>query len=221
MARPLAPRRYLVRYRRPGDAVWRRSPKFVTRTTGHRTRAEAVQTLKKLQGLGFVGHVDTYDHLRVLALAEAWKLVGIMEHGGNNRGERVMEIIRANGGTGPEPWCGDTMAWCYRHAGSLAVAREWAAVRLIDDVPGTYVIGKRAAEPGDMLRFTFDHVGMLVHYCDAQSREVAAAIATHVKTIEGNTGPSGAVSDSSTGGDGVYVKIHPLTEVADAVMVTR
>lgn len=43
--------------------------------------------------------------LRRDALGVARSLVGVMESGGNNRGKKVMQIIRANGGTGPEPWC--------------------------------------------------------------------------------------------------------------------
>ena len=71
-----------------------------------------------------------------------------MERGGNNQGERVMELIRANGGTGPEPWCGDFVAWCYRTAGSRAVTRSWAAVRLLGTLGGMRVLPKRAGQPG-------------------------------------------------------------------------
>ena len=67
--------------------------------------------------------------LRERAYRVAATLVGVMEHGGNNMGETVTKIIRANGGEGPEPWCGDFQAYCYRHAGSKAVTRAWAAVR--------------------------------------------------------------------------------------------
>ena len=162
--------------------------------------------------------------LRVRAYAEAKRLVGTMESGGNNRGKMVMEIIRANGGAGPEPWCGDFVAWCYRKAGSKSVTRAWAAVRMLLPMTGL----KRTSTPlkGDLLRFTFSgdrfaHVGLFVHWCDARGREVPAGRATHVKTIEGNTGRSGAVSDSTTGGDGVYVKIRARALVTDFIRVTR
>ena len=64
---------------------------------------------------------------------------------------------------------------------------------------------------GDLVRFTFDHVGMFV-------RDRGDGT---VETIEGNTGTSGAVSDSATGGDGVYRKIRSKGLVRDYVHVTR
>ena len=132
-----------------------------------------------------------------------------MEHGGNNMGETVTKIIRANGGEGPEPWCGDFQAYCYRHAGSKAVTRAWAAVRLIGGLAGI----RPTSSPlrGDLVRFTFDHVGMFVKDNGDGT----------ITTIEGNTGASGAVSDSSTGGDGVYRKIRSKGLVNDYLRVTR
>lgn len=149
--------------------------------------------------------------LRARALDEARKLVGVMEHGGNNQGKRVMEIIRANGGTGPEPWCGDTVAWCYRRAGSKVVQRGWASVRLIGYLFGMRVIPLSEAEPGDIVKYTFDHVGILERRLNG----------TTIQSIEGNTGPTGAVSDSSTGGDGVYRKHRNVSLVHQIVRVTR
>ncbi len=157
--------------------------------------------------------------LRLRAHAEARKLIGVMEVGGNNRGKTVMAIIRANGGPGPEPWCGDFVAWCYRKAGSKSVTRGWAAVRQYLPLTGL----KRTKQPlkGDLVRFTFDHIGMFVCWCDARGREVSPAKATHIRTIEGNTGRSGAVSDSRTGGDGVYEKLRARRLVKDFIHVKR
>lgn len=147
--------------------------------------------------------------LQEQALIEARKLVGIMEQGGNNTGPEVLKIIRANGGTGPEPWCGDFVAYCYKQAGSKTVARAWAAVRFIGGLTGQRVVSK--PKPGDLVVFTFDHVGMFVRH-DGPGRIV---------TIEGNTGASGAVSDSKTGGDGVYIKRRSTSQVSRYVRVTR
>lgn len=149
--------------------------------------------------------------LRVRALAEMEKLVGIMEVGGNNVGRQVLRIIRANGGTGPEAWCGDTVAFAYRAAGSKVVQRGWAAVRLLGFLTGMKVISAADAKPGDIVCFKFDHTGML-------RRKVSFGI---IETIEGNTGASGAVSDSKTGGDGVYIKRRSTSLVARYVRVTR
>jgi hypothetical protein len=132
-----------------------------------------------------------------------------MEVGSNNAGAKVTEIIRANGGGGPEPWCGDFVAYCYRLSGSKAVTRNWAAVRLLRGATG--VTGTRNPRRGDLVRYSFDHVGMFV-------RDRGDGT---IETIEGNTGASGAVSDSRTGGDGVYRKIRSKSLVKDYLRVHR
>lgn len=215
------PQRYIVRYRKPGTVKWQRAPRYITRTTGYRTQAAAIAKLAALRRDGYAGHITRIDWLRPIALQNARRLIGLMEHGGNNQGERVMQIIRENGGTGPEPWCGDFVAKCYRDAGSRAVTRSWAAVRLLGGIGGMRVLDRRDGKPGDLIRFAFDHVGILEAYTDANGHEMPAERATHAQTIEGNTGASGAVSDSSTGGDGVYRKLRPLSLVADCVMVLK
>lgn len=147
--------------------------------------------------------------LRLRAYAVAESLIGVMEQGGNNSGPMVSRIIRENGGTGPEAWCGDTQAYCYRHAGSHSVSRPWASVRLLGQLIGI----KRTTNPlrGNLVRFTFDHVGMF----DKDNGNGT------ITTIEGNTGASGAVSDSSTGGDGVYRKIRDKSLVQDYLSIAR
>lgn len=148
--------------------------------------------------------------LRLKALDVGKSFVGIMEQGGNNTGAGVARIIRIGGGNPADrpPWCGFTVAACYRLAGSKLVDYRWAAVRLLPLVPGLKRVKKPL--PGDLVRYTFDHVGMFVR--DA---------GMFIETIEGNTGASGAVSDSATGGDGVYVKRRPKTLVRDYLRVTR
>lgn len=150
--------------------------------------------------------------LRVRAFKVAESLVGVVEQGGNNTGPQVTQIIRENGGTYPEPWCGDGMAYCYRHAGSKRVTRAWASVRLIRGLLGIKVTSK--PKTGDLVRFNFspagdDHVGMFVRF-------VSPGV---IETIEFNTGPTGAVSDSSTGRDGVYRKQRSTTLVHDYLRV--
>lgn len=147
--------------------------------------------------------------LRERAYIVATTLIGVMEQGPNNSGPMVTRIIRENGGTGPEAWCGDFAAYCYRHAGSASVSRPWASVRLIGQLLGV----KRIATParGDLVRFSFDHIGMFVRHIDANT----------IETIEGNTGAVGAVSDSLGGGDGVYRKQRPKGLVYDYLRVTR
>lgn len=151
--------------------------------------------------------------LGTLALEHAKDLVGVMESGGNNRGKTVTQIIRANGGTGPEPWCGDFVAYCYKQAGSKSVQRKWAAVRYLGYLTGMRIV-KRKPRPGDIVVFSFDHTGIYV------SSHVRKGV-RYIKTIEGNTGATGAVSDSKSGGDGVYVKLRALTLVSRFVRVYR
>lgn len=145
--------------------------------------------------------------LRIRAYEEASKLVGIMEYGGNNAGAQVSKIIRENGGLGPEPWCGDFVAFCYRHAGSKRVQRSWASVRLLRGLLG--ITATSSPRRGDLVRYTFDHVGLFVK--DNSNGTITS--------IEGNTGASGAVSDSTTGGDGVYEKIRSKSLVRDYLRV--
>ena len=110
----------------------------------------------------------------------------VMEQGGNNQGPMVTKIIRANGGTYPEPWCGDFCAYCYRLAGSKSVTRGWASVRLVGSLAG--VTRTTQPRPGDLVRFTFDHVGMFVKDAGA-----------FIETIEGNTGANQVVRTTYRG----------------------
>lgn len=150
-----------------------------------------------------IAHKKATEPLRLKAHAVAEGLIGVMEEGGNNTGAQVGKIIRANDGYIGEPWCGDFVAYCYRLAGSKAVQRAWASVSALGGLAGV----ERTSSPrkGDLVRFTFDHVGMF---------EEDNGNGT-ITTIEGNTGDSGAVSDSKTGGDGVYRKIRDKSLVAD------
>lgn len=155
---------------------------------------------------------EHFGSLRVRALHAAEGLVGVMESGGNNTGPMVTKIIRANGGTGPEPWCGDFVAYCYTLAGSQGVDRRWASVSLSASDPDVHVIARASVEPGDLLRYTFDHFGMFKEWVDQ------AAGTMH--TIEGNTTSAGAISDGD-GHDGVYVKNRSWSQVHDALRVER
>lgn len=147
--------------------------------------------------------------LREKAYREATTLIGVMEQGANNRGAAVERIIRSGGGVPGQAWCGWFVAHCYRVAGSSAVEWRWGAVRLVGLVAGV----RRTSSPkrGDLVRFTFDHVGMFVKDNGNGT----------IETIEGNTGRSGAVSDSRTGGDGVYRKIRSKALVRDYLQVTK
>lgn len=204
-ARALWKRRTAFRLRK--ERWYRERSKRANKVALHhkwrRLRLDAQRKVAKLDG--------ELTPLRVKALREARKLLGVMEVGGNNRGKRVTEIIRANGGTGPEPWCGDFVAYAYRKAGSKVVQRGWAAVRYLGFLTGQ----KRVSEPkeGNIVCFEFGHTGLFAYWTDKAKGEFVC--------IEGNTGATGAVSDSTTGGDGVYAKTRNRSQVTRWVHVTR
>ena len=141
--------------------------------------------------------------LRARAATVAEGLVGLMEHGGNNRGAQLEALVRNVGGAIGEPWCGYFVAYCYHLAGKpIADVSQWGYVPWMNRINGAH----RTSNPkrGDIVRFNFGHTGIFL-------RDLGGSI----ETIEGNTGSSGAVSDSSTGGDGVYKKIRSKGLVYD------
>lgn len=150
--------------------------------------------------------------LREVAFNVGRGLLGVVEEGGNNRGPVVSKIIVENGGVVGEPWCGDFVAYCYRHAGSKAVNRSWASVYFLGRIVGV----EKTASPmlGDIVRYRFSHTGLFRRWRPDLGPGKFEA-------LEGNTGRVGAVSDSKTGGDGVYLKVRHVSQVDDFRHVTR
>ena len=146
---------------------------------------------------------------RIVLREKAWDEMQILidekvsEVGGNNRGQRVEQIIRANGGAPGEAWCGDTVAYCYLRAGAKSVVRSWAAVRLLERL----LTRVRRPKKGHVVTYIFDHTGLFK--CWAPEKGTGFFWAG-----EGNTGDSGAVSDSRTGNDGVKLKLRNTSQVA-------
>lgn len=167
-------------------------------------RAEA----KKLRANYLILKKAANKPLRLKALSEARRLVGVMESGGNNRGREVERIIREGGGLAGQPWCGWFAAAIYKRAGSKIVDGRWGAVRLLFPLTGI----RRTSNPqaGDLVRYTFDHVGIFEKHINGST----------IECIEGNTGPAGAVSDGD-GSDGVYRKRRSTSLVRDYLEVTR
>jgi hypothetical protein len=143
--------------------------------------------------------------LRLRAWSQMRHLIDerVTEVGGNNRGRRVEEIIRANGGTPGEPWCGDTVAYCYLKAGAKSVVRSWASVRLLERL----LMRLRIVQCGDVVTYIFDHTGLFKEWAPEKG-------SGYFWAGEGNTGNSGAASDSITGGDGVKLKLRHTSQVA-------
>lgn len=177
----------------------------VIRRPGTRTKAMLDRAESRMKA---VAKAAASTPLRERAYKIALHEVGVMESGGNNSGTPLSRYERPNGASGPEPWCGDFQAYCYRKAGSKAVQRLWASVYFLGRIAGLHKTS--SPQRGDLVRFTFDHVGMFV-------RHVSPGI---IETIEGNTGASGAVSDGN-GRDGVYIKHRSTSLVQDYLRVER
>jgi hypothetical protein len=147
---------------------------------------------------------------------------GVHEVNGNNRGPMVDRIIKYAGGDLGEPWCVDGVIWSYGHAGSTVVKPGYPRAVSLMRVKGVHVT--RKARPGCIVRFVFDHTGLLVGWrrmIAGKLRRCPRWLATHVVTVECNTGSTGAVSDSASGTDGCKVKIRALDLVQDFLYVER
>lgn len=183
--------------------------KTVQRVIQHPSARTPAMIARAVRRMGAVQKALAARPLRERAYEIAAREVGVMESGGNNMGTPFTRYQKSNGATGPEPWCGDFMAFCYRAAGSSAVQRLWASVYYLGRISG--VVKTSSPKRGDLVRYSFDHVGMFVEHAGPGQ----------IRTIEGNTGSSGAESDSSTGGDGVYRKVRSTSLVADYRHITR
>lgn len=153
---------------------------------------------------------------RELALQAALKEAAahVREVGGNNRGPRVQQYQAADS-YAPNPdtgyaWCNSFVDWCFQQAGHPLVELDRSAgVELTLDLARKRGWVVSDPQPGDLVIYTFSHIGFVV------KRESA----TSLITVEGNTSPLGAVSDSTGGGDGVYVKRRSTSLVRAYVRV--
>lgn len=202
-----------------------------TRVIFHRKRGEKAARLKRallrarrdrvrLKHRYLVLKTKATAPLHRKALSCAYEDVGVLESGGNNRGTKVVRIIHDGGGKEGEAWCvWAVIAW-YLEAGSKADwAITWGAVSRLHLVDGL----KRTIYPvaGCVVRFVFSHTGLFICWCNAAGKRRPRLLATHIKTVEGNTGTAGAVSDSANGNDGVRIKIRPKWQVQDYLKPTK
>jgi Putative peptidoglycan binding domain len=146
-----------------------------------------------------------HSHLAASALAIQTGLLGVHEQGGNNRGPVVDKIIKFAGGELGEPWCVDGIIWSYGHAGSQIVKPGYTRAVKSMAVPG--VEPTSTPQPGDIVRYNFDHAGLLV-----------ALHGSAVESIDANTG-AGNHSDGTM--DGVARKLRARSLVRDFLHVTR
>lgn len=131
--------------------------------------------------------------------------VGVREHGANNRGQRVEEYQQHDSlPGGGYAWCADFDMFCLDVSGCHDIAQKLGQTASVDLLThaavnlGWWHHNNVTPLPGWLVVYTFSHTGIVVKDSGGG----------HVETIEGNTGPTGAVSDSKGGGDGVYQKIR-------------
>lgn len=143
---------------------------------------------------------------RIAALAVAQTQVGVEENGRNNWGPKVQVYLKTTGISFPAAWCMAFVHWCYEqvgvHLGGTASVGNFVAWARKNGE----LIPIRPFR-GDLVAFYFDgdswpdHVGF-VH----RVLSIRLSGLWYIRTIEGNTGTSGAVSDPGTGRDGVRKK---------------
>ncbi len=149
--------------------------------------------------------------------------IGTEEVDGSNTGPRVNEYKSATNLPPKESWawCAAFVCWCVREAMKLAVVPEtqtfhrpttagaWDFKRWSldqDDSTNTRSPHHGDIRAGDIVIFTFHHIGIATAGPDADGR---------VPTVEGNTDSAG-----SREGGGVFAKRRPLSQIATRIRFT-
>jgi hypothetical protein len=154
--------------------------------------------------------------ISLLAAKEALANVGVVESGGPNRGTYVEIYQRAAGIKPGDPWCA---AYCFfRHeeaarkleldnplprSGYCPVFKNWAIKNKCWVAVATAAVRNGAGvSVGDLCLFYFRNLKRVAHI------GIVVEVTTNgVFTVEGNTGPQGAVGVQREG-DGVYKKFR-------------
>lgn len=138
----------------------------------------------------------------------AMSQVGVMERGGNNRGDEIREYLASVGLPEGHPWCAAFIHWCYRECGEVieparryAMALEWhRKERRVWErggwAPDTARVFRRISEDGDHFALWYDNLGRIGH-----TGLIIGESEKYIDTVEGNTSPGG-----SREGDGVYLR---------------
>lgn len=146
--------------------------------------------------------------------------VGIREGSRNNTGADIQKYMEATWlEPGEWPWCAAFVCWCCKEA--LAsnpvpgvrrprTAGAWKFEDWAADQPGaTLIKPARQIQRGDIVMFTFSHIGIAV----------ADPSGGTVQTVEGNTNTRGERDGGGRTRDGVYLKTRPLTSIRSVARV--
>lgn len=188
---------------------------------GPKTRAAWARFTRKFRGK----EAAPSDSLPIRVVQAAQKCVGIREEG-NNGGEDIRRIQSATWlKPSPWPWCAAFVCHCIREAfgGKDAfagikrprTAGAWDFEAWADGaygpVPGVRLIkpfnDRTKVEAGDIVIFTFSHIGIAEHNSDPGEP---------VATIEGNTD-----GDGGREGDGVYRKTRRRSQIRSIIRLPK
>lgn len=209
-------------YRAPQSGNWGPKSKAALEKAGKWWDANAKQGANQPKGQGFSSrHLDTTP-VQVGSMAHrmvviAYSEVGVKEEGGNNQGARIVEYQKATWlDPSPWPWCAGFICWVFQKAlegyelpkgvERPRTAGAWDfenwAKKQGRDVKTIKPASKAKVKAGDIVVFTFSHIGLA-------AKDEAGG---YVETIEGNTGPSGGRD-----GDGVWSKRRPKSKIRSII----
>jgi hypothetical protein len=118
---------------------------------------------------------------------------------------------------GPWPWCAAFVCWCIKNAMAdkdytftrPATAGAWDFEKWCKSVDNSALLRKPHngdIKAGDIVIYTFSHIGIAVSDVDKQGI---------VQTVEGNTN-----SDGAREGDGVYQKRRNISQIRSIIRFT-
>jgi len=168
---------------------------------------------------------DSMRALREPTLREIYTAeIGIRETSGNNDGSRVGEYLRYCGLDEGYAWCAAFVSWCHGQAGYTEPRNAWAAALF----PASRTIWhaekplpmnsiQTIPRPGDVFGIYYTNLRRIAH-----AGFVDGWVGKYCITVEGNTGPEGAIAGiddpanpirAGPSIDGVYRKRRPIRTI--------
>lgn len=172
-----------------------------------------ILSLCLLTGLVFSAKAQTSPQLRECIISTAYKEVGVIEQGGNNKGKRIDEYRSVSLGKTirgySDAWCGYFVSFVYKtcqvpHSVRFSPrARDWFddPKRIVWRKNFQYGVIKPKPQKGDLIGYKFTagnigHIEILYEWGE-----------DYFISIGGNTSASGSLlRDANTGSDGVRLK---------------
>lgn len=153
----------------------------------------------------------------------ATREIGVEEVDGTNCGPRVNEYKAATNLPPREsfPWCAAFICWCVKEALRITGIRETATFKrpttagawdferwslAQDNSTHTKKPPQRDIKAGDIVAFTFSHIGIATSGVDSNG---------YVNTVEGNTDAAG-----SREGGGVFAKKRHISKIRSRIRFT-